>query len=305
MGNKIGSTKPGMARVLVIIGLALVLGACSPTPITLPPETITITPPAETITVTPPPETITITLPPETVTITPTPTTTAAPTTQLQWLGHAGFLLTSSQGTRILIDPPSAGTGYAIAPIADVDAVLVTHEHFDHNDVGLATGSPLILRGLTSDGWNTIDQMVKDVRIYSVSPASPVYHDNQQGAQRGRNTIFILEVDGLRLAHFGDQGHVLTPEIIQAIGAVDVVLIPVGGYYTIDATEATQVVGQLNPLVVIPMHYKTPTMRADWPGVGVEPFLEDKTVERPNSTVIMLSQPTLPAQTTVVVLDYE
>ncbi len=265
----------------------------------------TTTPPPETITITLTPETVTITPPPETITVTPTPTTTSAPTAQLQWLGHSGFLLTSSQGTRILIDPPSAGTGYVIAPIAGVDAVLVSHEHSDHSNVGLATGSPLILRGLTSNGWNTIDQQVKDVRIYSVSPASPVYHDNQQGAQRGRNTIFILEVDGLRLAHFGDLGHVLTPEIIQAMGAVDAVLIPVGGYYTIDAIGATQVVGQLNPLVIIPMHYKTPRIRADWPGTGVEPFLEGKWAERPNSSVIMLSQPTLPAQTTVVVLNYE
>ena len=298
MGNKTGSKKPGRARVVVIIGLALVLGACSPT--------TTITPPPVTRTIISPPVTVTITPPPVTITITPLPeTVTPAPTAQLQWLGHAGFLLTSAQGTRILIDPPSAGIGYTIAPIDGVDAVLVTHEHSDHNNVGLATGSPLILRGLTSSGWNTIDQPVKDVRIYSASPDSLVYHDNQQGAQRGRNTIFILEVDGLRIAHFGDLGHVLTPEIIQAMGAVDVVLIPVGGYYTIDATEATQVVGQLNPLVVIPMHYKTPKMQANWPGTGVEPFLEGKTVERPNSTVIMLSRTTLPAQTTVVVLNYE
>ena len=109
--------------------------------------------------------------------------TTPTATDQLQWLGHSGFLLTSSQGTKILIDPTSAGIGYEIAPIAGVDAVLVTHEHSDHNNVGLATGSPLILRGLTSTGWNTIDQMVKDIRIYSVSPVNPVYHDNQQGAQ--------------------------------------------------------------------------------------------------------------------------
>ena len=146
---------------------------------------------------------------------------------------------------------------------------------------------------------------MKDIRIYSVSPATPVYHDNQQGAQRGRNTIFVLEVDGVRLAHVGDLGHVLTAEIVKAMGAVDVVLIPVGGTYTIDAAGATQVVGQLNPRLVIPMHYKTPKMRADWPGVGVEPFLEGKRVERHNSTVIKLSRPTIPAQTTVVVLNYE
>jgi len=235
----------------------------------------------------------------------PAPAITLAPTAQLQWLGHSGFLVTSSQGTKVLIDPPNAGTGYTIAPVASVDAVLATHEHSDHNNVSLATGSPLILRGLTSTGWNAIDQRVKDIRIYSISPVNPVYHDSQQGAQRGRNTIFVLEVDGLRLAHLGDLGHVLTPEIVQAVGALDVAFIPVGGSYTIDAAAATQVVSQLNPRLVIPMHYKTPKMQANWPGAGVEPFLEGKKVKRPNSTVIGLSKPNLPAQTTVVVLNYE
>jgi L-ascorbate metabolism protein UlaG (beta-lactamase superfamily) len=230
------------------------------------------------------------------------PIITPAPAVQLQWLGQSAFLINSSKATKILIDPPNAGTGYAIVPIDGVDAVLVSHEHGDHSNVGLATGSPLILRGLSSTGWNTIDQMVKDIRLYSVSPANPVYHDNQQGAQRGRNTIFIIEVDGLRLAHLGDLGHVLTPEIVQAIGALDIVMIPVVGTFTIDAVAATQVVGQLNPRVVIPMHYKTPKMQT---GAGVEPFLEGKRVERPNSTTIRLSRPTLPAETTVVVLNYE
>ncbi|MFC2021264.1 MBL fold metallo-hydrolase [Chloroflexota bacterium] len=232
-------------------------------------------------------------------------TPTAAPTAQLQWLGQAGFVLTSSQGSKILVDPPSARTGYTIEPIADVDAVLVSHGHGDHSNVELATGSPLILRGLTDDGWNTIDQQVKDIRIHSISPVNPIYHDNEKGDQRGRNTIFVIEVDGLRLVHMGDLGHILTPESVTAIGSVDAVLIPVGGHYTIDATAATQVVDQLGPSMVIPMHYKTPKMSADWPGVGVDPFLEGKKVDRLNSTVVELSTSTIPSETTVVVLDYE
>ena len=247
---------------------------------------------------------------PTTVTkLTPTasiaPTTTSVPSTELKWLGQSAFLLISSQGTKILIDPPNAATGYSIAPIAGVDAVLVTHEHSDHNNVELATGNPLILRGLSSTGWNSVNQKVKDIHIYSISPAIPVYHDSQQGTQRGRNTIFVLEIDGLRFAHLGDLGHTLTLEIIQAVGPLDIVLIPVGGSYTIDAAAATQVVGQLNPRVVVPMHYKTPKLSANWPGAGVEPFLEGKKVEHPNSTSIKLNKSNLPAQTTVVVLNYE
>ncbi len=279
-----------LALAVALLAVACVVPAATPTPSPTPTPTPTRIP-----TATP------------AATPTPTPAPSPAGTAQLQWLGQSCFLLTSFQGTKVLIDPPAASTGYAIAPIAGVDVVLVTHEHSDHNNVGLATGSPLILRGLSATGWNTIDQRVKDIRIYSISPAIPIYHDNQQGTSgRGRDTIFVLEVDGLRLAHLGDLGHVLTPEIVQAMGAVDVVMIPVGGSYTIDAAGATQVVGQLNnPRVVIPMHYKTPKMTATWPGVGVDDFLVGKTVQRPNSTTISLSKPTLPAQTTVVVLNYE
>jgi len=279
----------GLAIALVLavalLAVACVVPVATPTPAPTPTPTPTRTP---------------------TPTPTPSPTPTATPaasTTQVQYLGHSAFLLTSSQGTKVLVDPPSAGTGYGIAPIAGVDAVPVTHEHSDHNNVALATGSPLILRGLTSDGWATIDQRVKDVRIFSISPANPIYHDAEQGARRGRNTIFVLEVDGLRLAHLGDLGHTLTPQAVQAIGAVDVVMIPVGGNFTIDAAAATQVVGQLSPRVVIPMHYKT-DVRPTWQGEAVDPFLVGKTVQRPNSTTIDLSKATLPAATTVVVLNY-
>jgi L-ascorbate metabolism protein UlaG (beta-lactamase superfamily) len=115
-----------------------------------------------------------------------------------------------------------------------------------------------------------------------------------------------MEVDGLRLAHLGDLGHVLTPQVIQSVGDLDILLIPVGGSYTLDANMATEVVNQLKPKVVIPMHYKTPKIRADWPGVGVEPFLENKRVHRPNSTTIEISRRKLPAeQGTVIVLGYE
>jgi len=288
----------GLALAVALLAVACAVPAITPTPSPTPTPTPTGTPTAT---------------PAATPTPTPTPTPTAAPagTTQLQWLGHSAFLLTSSRGSKILIDPPGANTGYPIAPIAAVGAVLVTHEHSDHNNVGLAIPPVLLLRGLSADGWNTIearvspDRAVEDIRIYSISPAIPIYHDTQQGAQRGRNTIFVVEVDGLRLAHLGDLGHVLSPEAVQAMGAIDVLMVPVGGFFTIDAAAATQVVGQLNPKVVVPMHYKTARLSATWQGVGVDPFLEGKTVQRPNSTTISLSKATLPAQTTVVVLNYE
>jgi L-ascorbate metabolism protein UlaG (beta-lactamase superfamily) len=238
---------------------------------------------------------------PEAATITP-----RASIVQIQWLGQSGFLITSSQNTKILLDPPSPSTGYTIPPLEGIDAITVSHEHSDHNFVNLATGSPLVLRGLAGAGWNAVNQTVKDVHILSISPANAIYHDNSQGSQRGLDSIFILEVDGLRIAHLGDLGNVLTPESVQAMGAIDVVLVPVGGVYTIDAAGATQVVGQLNPRIAIPMHYKTPKVPNTWPGTGVEPFLDGKKlVERPNSNLIKLSKSSLPSQTTFVVLNYE
>jgi L-ascorbate metabolism protein UlaG (beta-lactamase superfamily) len=169
----------------------------------------------------------------------------------------------------------------------------------------MATGNPLVIRGLTATGWNTVDQTVKDARVFSISPAVPVYHDSQQGAQRNRNSIFVIEVDGLRIAHLGDLGHVLDAAALNALGKLDVVLVPVGGVFTLDAPGATQVIGQLGSRIAVPMHYKTPRMQANWPGAGVEPFLAGKRVERPGSATLKLSRASLPSETTVVLLNYE
>ena len=195
--------------------------------------------------------------------------------------------------------------GFTLAQVFGANAVTVSHEHGDHNNIAMAAGSPLILRGLTGTGasqtWATINQTVTDVRIYNVA----AYHDNATGAQRGRNAIFVYEVDSLRIVHLGDLGHTLNASVINTIGRVDVLMIPVGGFYTIDAAAATEVVGQLSPKIVIPMHYKTPRHSATWPGVGVDAFLTGKNVTRVQSTVIKLSSSTLPTQTTVMLPFYE
>ena len=300
----------GFARLFCGAVLALILvpalpGCAAPSPAPVPPaSTPTAVTPAPSTTAPPVPAATSAPLPAATTRLA-TPATTAAPVTRIQWLGQSAFLLTSSRGTRVLIDPFNASTGYPVTPLDGVDAVLVTHEHGDHNNVKLATGDPAVIRGLTATGWNTVDQAVKDLRVFSPSPAIPVYHDNQQGAQRGRNTIFVIEVDGLRLAHLGDLGHVLDAAAVKALGKLDVVIVPVGGVYTLDAPGATQVISQLEPRIVVPMHYKTPRMQASWPGSGVEPFLAGKRVERPAGSVLSLSVGALPSSTTVVVLNYE
>ena len=101
-------------------------------------------------------------------------------------------------------------------------------------------GSPIVLHGLAGNDWAKIDQTIKGVRVRAVG----VYHDGTSGSQRGKNAIFVFDVDGLRLADLGDLGHTLSPEQIKDIGPVDVILIPVGGFYTVDGKTATEVVNQ-------------------------------------------------------------
>jgi len=174
----------------------------------------------------------------------------------LTWYGQSCFLLESATGTRVVMDPIPSNIGYLPPADLHADAVTVSHEHPDHNNVALVRGKPKILRGLTSDkkGWMKIDERVKDIAIRSVG----VYHDDKKGAELGLTTVFVFEVGGVRIAHLGDLGHTLTDQQISAIGSVDVVLVPVGGVWTLDALKATQVVDQIRPrLMAIPMHYRT------------------------------------------------
>lgn len=279
---------------LAVPGL-LVLGACvtpaaTPAASVAPAKTVASTPAASAPGAAPAATTIGGAL-------TPTPTSRAT----IRWLGHSSFLLTTAKGTKILMDPSPAGYGYEGPPLPGVDAITTTHEHSDHTNVGMAAGSPLVIRGLVGGDWAKIDQKVKEVAIRNVAS----YHDPTQGSQRGKNSIFLFETDGIRVAHLGDLGHILTAEQVAALTPVDILIIPVGGFYTVDAGQATEVLRQLESPVVIPMHYKTPKLRPDWPGVGIDDFLKGKTVQQINGNTFTFSRETLPRSTTVVVLSYE
>jgi len=188
----------------------------------------------------------------------------------IQYFGHACFLLTTAGGARIVMDPHHK-LDYPL-PKVEADAVTVSHEHFDHNNAESIKGKPVILRGLQQGGsWNGIDQSVKGVHIYNIG----VYHDSVQGAQRGRNSVFVFEFDNLRLVHMGDLGHTLDAATVKKIGKVDFLLVPVGGNFTIDADDAWQVVNQINPKVVIPMHYKTGKTK-DIPIQTVDGFIKGR-----------------------------
>ncbi|MCX8116472.1 MAG: MBL fold metallo-hydrolase [Desulfobacterota bacterium] len=214
---------------------------------------------------------------------------------KIKYYGHAAFLITSDQGTKIILDPyePGAfGGQLSYGKIPDsADIVLTSHDHADHNHTKGLPGNPEVVKG---KGVKT----VKGISIKGV----PTYHDPSKGKERGENVVFNLLVDGLQVCHLGDLGHVLEEKELQEIGPVDILLIPVGGYFTIDAKEATQIVNRMKPRVVIPMHFKTE--KCAFPIAPVEDFLKDKpSFKRAGSNEITYNQASLPAQTEIVVLD--
>lgn len=175
-------------------------------------------------------------------------------------IGHAEFLIELENGMRIVTDPYDASCGYPVLTLA-ADAALVSHGHHDHNAVGSLTGLQTVI-----DRAGTYD-LGDGVRVTAVEAD----HDEAGGAKRGKTLLFCLEAEGLRVMHLGDLGHVPTQAQLDALGKADVLMIPVGGFYTIDAPTAAKVAGLLGARVVLPMHYRT-AANADWPIEGVEAY---------------------------------
>ena len=182
---------------------------------------------------------------------------------KIRWIGHASFQIETEGGLRIRTDPYDRSVGLAISSLP-ADILTISHDHFDHNAKETVAGGPRIV---DTGGPTTIN----DVTFKPVA----AFHDEVKGGKRGPNTIFVISVDGLRLAHMGDIGHIPSEEQIAEIGPVDILCIPVGGRYTLDAVEATKTVKLIVPKVTIPMHFTIPGLKVDVG--GVEAFLEGKT----------------------------
>lgn len=208
---------------------------------------------------------------------------------KVKWLGHASFLITADNGTRIITDPYITTENLKYGEIKETaDIVTTSHEHGDHNNVAAVKGNPTVVKGTAK---------VKGIDFKGVA----TFHDDAKGSSRGSNVIMCFTVDGVKVCHLGDLGHPLSEAQAAEIGNVDVLLTPVGGFYTIDAKVATQVSDKLKPKVIIPMHFKND--KCVFPINGVDEFLSGKkNVKRLDDAEVEFKQGKLPANTQIIIL---
>ena len=214
---------------------------------------------------------------------------------KIKWYGHAAFILTSKDGVKVITDPYESGAfggalSYGTIP-DEADVVIVSHDHADHFTADLK-GKPHILN---KEGKFTF----RGIEFIGI----PVFHDPSKGKDRGKNFLFSFTIDGIKVCHCGDLGHRLNQEELKKVGEVDLLLIPVGGFYTLEPGEAVKVCKDINPKVIIPMHYKTE--KCNFPIADAEDFLKGwKDIKRMASSEMELEVNKLPTKTEVVTLKY-
>ena len=212
---------------------------------------------------------------------------------EITWLGHSCFRLRSRE-SFVVTDPCAKSTGYTIGrPTASV--VTVSHDHPGHNNISAVAGSPCVIQG--PGEFEISGVLITGIRTY---------HDDEQGQRLGKNVAYVLELDDVRVCHLGDLGHVPTPEQVEELSGVDILLTPVGGGSTISASAAAETVSLLGPKLVIPMHYRTPAEKQK----DLEPL--DRFLKEMGATSALeerqpklsVTKSTLPQETKVQVLDY-
>ncbi len=209
---------------------------------------------------------------------------------KIRYLGHSCFRLTESTGTSIVTDP-YGDVGFDM-PKVSADAVTVSHSHYDHNNVRAVSGNPVIFE---KEGQYEIG----GVGVTAVK----TWHDSENGAARGENLIFKFRMDGLEICHLGDLGEECSSALIEMLLPVHVLLIPVGGTYTIDAEQAKEYVDRIMPSIVIPMHYKTKGLDLDIDKVDEFLDLFDKDeIEDLEECEIELSRDDISEESTKIVL---
>ena len=206
---------------------------------------------------------------------------------EISWLGHSCFQLRGKNVT-LITDPFSPQLGRSLGKIS-APIVTISHNHPGHNFAGGVDGEPRIVRGPG-------EYEISDVLITGVSS----YHDNKHGQELGRNTIYIIHMDDLIICHLGDLGHILQEEQLEEVADADMLLVPIGGQHTINAAQAAEVISQVEPHIVIPMHYSPPI--GDVPN-PLDKFCREMGIEAINpQPKLSITRSALPAETQVVIL---
>lgn len=178
------------------------------------------------------------------------------------WYGQACFKIQSGEKTLIL-DPFAKSIGL-VPPAIQADVVFVTHEHADHNNIKAIRGDYFLINGPG-------EYEVKGIKAKGIAS----FHDNEKGAKRGLNTLYLIEAEGIRILHCGDLGQErLEDTQLEEIGRIDILMIPVGGFFTIDGSTAAGITSQIEPAIVIPMHHKIPKLTIS-ELEGVDSFLKE------------------------------
>jgi L-ascorbate metabolism protein UlaG (beta-lactamase superfamily) len=192
----------------------------------------------------------------------------------ITWLGQSCFKLQDKIGSdsvMLVTDPYDDKIGLKM-PHFEADIVTISHDHYDHNNVGAIRGNPLVIN--TAGEYETKGVFIEGVEAW---------HDSQDGKERGQTIIYRIEMEGMSITHLGDLGHILDTKQLEKLEGTDILLIPVGGKYTINAAKAVEVISQIEPRIVIPMHYKVTGLKIDLDGVdkfikelGIKPRQEEK-----------------------------
>lgn len=209
---------------------------------------------------------------------------------RVSWLGHAMFLLEDA-GHRLVTDPYGEGVGYDL-PRVEAGIVLVSHDHFDHANVGLVKGNPVVVK---ETGIHEIDGM----RVEGFA----TYHDPSGGKERGPNIVFRVSMQGMTFVHLGDLGHIPGEDLLSELRGPDVLFVPVGGTFTVDDAQAAELVKALSPHIAVPMHFRN--RACNFPILTEEPFLSRfEHVERVGKSPVYIDPGALPEPTLILVLDF-
>ncbi|MFZ4648570.1 MAG: MBL fold metallo-hydrolase [Patescibacteria group bacterium] len=203
----------------------------------------------------------------------------------ITWLGHSCFKLqdkTGADGVTLITDPYSKDTGFKM-PSFEADLMTISHDHKDHNNVAAVKGNPFVINCAG-------EYDVKGIFVEGIDS----FHDQVKGKERGSNVIYRMEIEDISIAHLGDLAHALDDVELEKLVGTDILLIPVGGVYTLDAKRAVEVISQIEPRIVIPMHYRHPDLKFELD--DLDKFIKELGLTPTYEEKLKISKKDLPAE---------